>query len=328
MTQAAETLTPHLAAGRLALSDTLRYAMQMADALRRAHDEGYCHGALTPDSFALTPAGAQLLPAQQGAADALTPYTAPERLKGQTPDVRTDIFGFGAVLYEMLTGRPPFNGDQPETLAESLANATPPPIGDAALDRLVSNCLIKDPGGRWQRIQEVQMELKMLAFSANRARAAAAPRQPDPSLAAELHGVESRLSSRLAPQEEAIADLRRVATEHSSGLQATSQALGVIQAQLVSLEGQLAVAQHHAEHAGKLATENTETARRETAALQVSLTGELHALELTVKSHTAAIESIRGAMARTDDFMERVVEALESLQTMVLEQVNSPAGRA
>ena len=62
--------------------------------------------------------------------------------------------------------------------------------------------------------------------------------------------------------------------------------------------------------------------------MQVSLTGELHAIELTVKSHTTTIESIRGAMARTDDFMERVVEALESLQTMVLEQVNSPAGRA
>jgi hypothetical protein len=324
MTQAAETLTPHLAAGRLALSDTLRYAMQMADALRRAHEEGYCHGAVTPDSFAPTPEGVQLLPAKPGAAEALTPYTAPERLKGQAADVRTDIFGFGAVLYEMLTGRPPFEGEQSETLAESIAGAVPPPIGDAALDRLVANCLVKDPGGRWQRVQQVQMELKMLAFSANRARATAAPRQPDPGLAAELRGVESKLSSRLEPQEEAVAELRRVAIEHSSGLEATAQALGVIQAQLVSLEGQLAVAQHHAEQAGKLATENTEAARRETAGLQVSLAGELRALELTVKSHTAAIESIRGAMARTDDFMERVVEALESLQTMVLDQVNSP----
>jgi len=328
MTQDAQTLTQHLAAGRLALPDTLRYAMQMADALRRAHDGGYCHGAVTPDSFALTPTGVQLLPAQPGATEVLNPYTAPERLKGQAPDARTDIFGFGAVLYEMLTGRPPFHCDQPEALAESITNTAPPPIGDAALDRLVSNCLIKDPGGRWQRVQQVQMELKMLAFSANRARATAAPRQPDPALAAELHGVETRLSSRLAPQEEAVADLRRVATEHSTGLAATSQALGVIQAQLVSLEGQLAVAQHHAEHAGKLATENSEAARRETAGLQASLGSELHALELTVKSHTAAIESIRGAMARTDDFMERVVEALESLQTMVLDQANAPAEHA
>jgi stress-induced morphogen len=325
MTQDAQTLTQCLAAGRLSLPDSLRYAMQMADALRRTHEEGHFHGAVTPDSFLLTAAGVRLVPAPPGASEALTPYTAPERLKGQAPDARTDIFGFGAVLYEMLTGRAPFDGERPEALAESIATATPPPIGDAALHRLVFNCLVKDPGGRWQRIQQVQMELKILSFSANRARVAGAARQPDPALAAELRQVESRLSSRLEPQETAMADLRRLAAEHSSGLQTSFQALGAMQAQLVSLEGQLAATRERAERAEKCANEITEGARHETAALQVSLAGELHALELTVKEHTAAIESIRGAMARTDDFMERVVEALESLQTMVLEQVHAPA---
>jgi hypothetical protein len=289
--------------------------MQMADALRRIHEGGHCHGALTPSSFTFTATGAQLIPVQPGAANALTPYTAPERLLGQNPDARTDIFGFGAVLYEMLTGFPPFSGEQAETLAQAIATATPPPIGDVALDRLVSNCLVKEPGSRWQRIQKVQMELKILAFSANRARAAGAARPPDPALLAELRQAESRLSSRLEPQEEAIADLRRLAAEHSSGSELTSRALRAMQAELVSVEGQLAAVRERVEHAGQFAPE--------TGGLQVSVAGEIQALELTVKGHTSAIESIRGAMARTDDFLERIVEALESLQTMVLDQVHS-----
>ena len=323
MTQDVQTLSQRLAAGRLPLSDTLRYALQIADALRHMHEEGYCHGAVTPDAVALTPHGVQLVPAQPGAAEALTPYTAPERLKGQPPDARTDIFAFGALLYEMLTGRQAFEGADSEALAESIANSAPPPVGDTALDRLVLNCLAKDPAGRWQRIQQVHMEIKILNFSAARAHAAATLRQPDAALQAEMRLLESRLTARLGQHEEAMDGLRHGAEEQSAALATASQTVTSLREQIVSLESQVAATRERAERAEKAAGETNEGTRREAAGLQVSVAGELHALELTVKAHAAAIESIRGAMARTDDFMERVVEALESLQTMVLEQAHA-----
>ena len=182
MTQDSQTLAQRLAAGHLPVSDALRYATQIADSLRGAHEDGYCHGAVTTDAVILTDTGAELVPAQPGAAEALTPYTAPERLKGHGPDVRTDIFAFGAVLYEMLTGRRAFEGADPETLAAAIENSIPPSLGDTALDRLVFNCLAKDPAARWQRVQQLHMELRILTFSANRARAASLPRTPNPAL--------------------------------------------------------------------------------------------------------------------------------------------------
>jgi eukaryotic-like serine/threonine-protein kinase len=328
MTQDSQTLTQRIAAGRLPLADTLRYGLKLAEALRHMHDEGYCHGALTPDSVMLTPAGVELVPALPGAAEALTPYTAPERLKGQGPDTRTDIFAFGAILYEMLTGRHAFEGAESEALAESIANLTPPPIGNAPLDRLISNCLIKDPSGRWQRIQQIHMEIKILNFSASRAQAAATLRPPDALLQAELRRTQSRVTAQLEQHGEAMDALRQMAAQQSSALNQASETLGAVQMQVVSLEGKVAAAGERAQRAEQTASQIDEGARREAASLQVSLAGELHALELTVKGHAAAIDSMRGAMARTDDFMERVVEALESLQTMVLEQTRTPVEQA
>jgi predicted nucleic acid-binding Zn-ribbon protein len=114
-----------------------------------------------------------------------------------------------------------------------------------------------------------------------------------------------------------MADLRREAAEHSGTLHMASETLGAIQAQFISLEGHLAATREQAQRAEQAAT----------IGLQGTVAGELHALESTVKGHAAAIESIRGAMARTDDFMERVVEALESLQTMVLDQAHAPTSQ-
>lgn len=205
MTTELETLTHHLSSGRLPMAEALREAMQIVDALRHAHEEGYCHGGLTPESVVFNGTSVELLPAHPGAAEALTPYTAPERLKGQAPDARTDIFACGAILYEMFSGHQAFEGDDAEALADAIENSTPSPIGDTGLDRVIFNCLVKEPANRWQRVQQVQMELKILAFSANRARTANAPKQPNP----EVRQLELRITSRLDQQAHEIGELKQ-----------------------------------------------------------------------------------------------------------------------
>ena len=99
-----QTLRQRLAAGRMPLNDVLRCGSQIIDSLRHAHEEGCCHGALTPDSVILSAMGVELIPAGAGADGQITAYTAPELLSGQAPDARSDIFSLGAVLYEMFTG--------------------------------------------------------------------------------------------------------------------------------------------------------------------------------------------------------------------------------
>jgi serine/threonine protein kinase len=127
-----QTLTQRLAAGRMPLNDVLRCGSQVIDCLRHAHEEGCCHGALTPDSVILSAMGVELIPAESPADRQITAYTAPELLSGQDPDGRSDIFSLGAVLYEMFTGRRAFPGETADEIAASLESSVPEPIGDTA----------------------------------------------------------------------------------------------------------------------------------------------------------------------------------------------------
>ena len=79
--------------------------MQLAESLSRLREAGRAHGAVTPANLALVAGGVELLPASQGSPAAITPYTAPEVVGGGAADARSDIFSFGAILFEMLTGR-------------------------------------------------------------------------------------------------------------------------------------------------------------------------------------------------------------------------------
>jgi serine/threonine protein kinase len=84
-----QTLRQRLAAGRMPLNDVLRCGSQIIDSLRHAHEEGCCHGALTPDSVILSAMGVELIPAGAGADGQITAYTAPELLSGPAPDARS-----------------------------------------------------------------------------------------------------------------------------------------------------------------------------------------------------------------------------------------------
>ena len=202
-----ETLADRLKKSGLPLDEALKIAMQIADALNSAHRHGIVHRDLKPGNVMLTKAGAKLLdfglakhtgPAIAGAGLSMLPttppnlteqgtilgtfqYMAPEQLEGHEADARTDIFAFGAVLFEMLTGKKAFEGKSQASLIGAIMHATPPSIATvlpptpAALDRLVRTCLAKDPDERWQSAGDVKRELQWTAERGSRSATEVAP---------------------------------------------------------------------------------------------------------------------------------------------------------
>jgi len=189
-----ETLADRLLKGPLPLEQTLRYGMQIADALDKAHRQGIVHRDLKPGNVMLTKSGVKLLdfglakavaPASQQSSLTALPtqhaltqegtilgtfqYMAPEQLEGREADARTDIFALGTLLYEMSTGKKAFSGATQASLISSILRDDPQPISQVqpisppALDRIVKTCIAKDPEDRWQSAGDVGKELKWIA---------------------------------------------------------------------------------------------------------------------------------------------------------------------
>ena len=183
------TLAERLEKGALPQDQALRYGAQILDALDRAHRNGIVHRDLKPANVMITRDGAKLLdfglaklreasvPEQtvsmtlttEGSIVGTFQYMAPEQLEGKAADARTDIFAFGAVLYEMLTGRKAFAGKSQASLISSIMTSSPAPVSSVqpltppGLDRLVERCLRKDPEERWQSARDLAEELKWVA---------------------------------------------------------------------------------------------------------------------------------------------------------------------
>jgi hypothetical protein len=299
-----QTLSQRLTLGKLPAPEALRYAMQLGEALRRIHEDGHAHGAVSPQVVNLEGGTVQLLPGDSAGTEVLAPYLAPERLQGRGPDACSDIFSFGALLYEMLTARPAFKGWSREVL--------PPRIGHEGFDRLVSTCLSREPSGRWQRMQQVAMELKLLAASDRRSETNPALRQEQikAALRNELRQVEARWSTLLEQQQQMLACVSGAAAEDRAKLDETYENLKAVCAQLASVDARLAAALERLTHAEDVAQATTES---------------IGGIDQSVKTQTDDTVGIRAAIARTEDLVERVVEAVEALQNMVLDQAGDDA---
>ncbi len=214
-----ETVAERLAhRGALDPNEALKIAIDICDALDKAHRSGIVHRDLKPANVMLTKAGAKLLdfglakkaaPAVATTASSMLPttppnltaqgtilgtfqYMAPEQVEGLEADARTDIFAFGAVLFEMLTGKKAFEGRSQASLIAAILKHEPPsivsvqPLTPLALDRVVRKCLAKDPDARWQSARDLEDELKWIAEAPSETRASApsSPRRLAPARSA------------------------------------------------------------------------------------------------------------------------------------------------
>ena len=182
-----ETLAARLEKGAVPPAKALEYAAHIASALDKAHRAGIVHRDLKPANVILTPGGATLLDfglakALAGVAEAGTAwpreltgpgvvlgtaqYMAPEQIEGKEADARSDLFAFGAVLHEMLTGKKAFDGPSNAQLAAAILSSQPPRVSEleprtpAFLDYVVARCLEKDPDERWQTARDLLAELE------------------------------------------------------------------------------------------------------------------------------------------------------------------------
>ena len=201
-----QALAERLAKGTLPVDQVLKIGIEIAQALEKAHHQGIIHRDLKPANIMLTKAGAKLMDfglakpemalgskavetftpstptmnlasltaavsplTQKGSVVGTFQYMAPEVLQGAEADARSDLFSFGCVLYEMVTGRRAFEGKSQLSVFTSILEKDPEPITTSqphappALDRVIRACLAKDPADRFQSAHDVAMDLRWIA---------------------------------------------------------------------------------------------------------------------------------------------------------------------
>jgi len=190
-----ETLASRLSGGPLPIRDVVRFGIQIAEALDHAHRQGVIHRDLKPANIMLTTSGVKVLDFGLATLRAAAPlqmplegtptvkhpltserallgtiqYISPERLEGREADASSDLFAFGAVMYEMTTGRRPFDSPSPAGVIAAIMNSDPPrpsalrPDVPAPLEWLIQKALAKNPDARWQAAGDVVEVLRWIA---------------------------------------------------------------------------------------------------------------------------------------------------------------------
>lgn len=187
-----ETLRTCLLVGRLPRRKSIEYAVQIARGLAAAHDKGIVHRDLKPENIFIVRDGtvkildfglAKLIERPLGSMDATCSldsddgrvvgtlgYMSPEQVRGKSADARSDIFSFGAILYEMLTGQSAFRGDSTFDTLSAILSKDPPELAHSdaeispALNRIVRHCLEKFPDERFQSARDIAFDLNALSI--------------------------------------------------------------------------------------------------------------------------------------------------------------------
>jgi serine/threonine protein kinase/tetratricopeptide (TPR) repeat protein len=196
-----ETLAARIQREPLSLAESLDLAVQVADALSEAHSRGIIHRDIKPQNIMVTARGqvkvldfglAKVVKQQEafeseaetesllttpGLIVGTVPYMSPEQVKGKSLDARTDIFSFGSVLYEMITGHRPFAAESTAEIISAILTSEPPPLVSYStivpdeLQRITTQALAKDRERRYQSMRELALDLNSCRreYEANRA---------------------------------------------------------------------------------------------------------------------------------------------------------------
>jgi eukaryotic-like serine/threonine-protein kinase len=186
-----ESLSARLRNGKLTVTRAVDFARQIASGLAAAHAKGIIHRDIKPDNLFVTRDGrikildfglarmtvsvvtsdgaTRTAITEEGTITGTVPYMSPEQVRGKTVDRRSDIFSFGCVFYEMLSGQQPFRRDTPTDTMAAILKDEPPEISTVhgsfppALERIVQHCLEKDPDARFQSAQDVVFALETVS---------------------------------------------------------------------------------------------------------------------------------------------------------------------
>ncbi len=203
-----KTLDQRIGRWGLRVSDTLKYGVQIADALAKAHSAGIVHRDLKPsnimvnddgvvkildfglaklkemmqcDELASTATGEAAPVTEKGTIMGTVAYMSPEQADGKTVDGRSDIFSFGSMLYEMLTGRKAFQGDSRISTLSAILNKEPAPLSveiPRDLEKIVARCLRKNPDRRFQHMEDLKVALEELKEESDSGRLTSGVSQP------------------------------------------------------------------------------------------------------------------------------------------------------
>src|SRR5271155_1205781 len=206
-----ETLRERLRGGPIPVRKALDCALQFAHGLAAAHEKGIIHRDLKPENLFLTKDGrlkildfglAKLTQSEPGAQTSLATvshgteagmvlgtagYMSPEQVRGLALDTRSDIFSFGAILYEMLSGKRAFHGDTAADTMSSILKEDPPDLSETnrnvspALERIVQHCLEKRPEARFHSASDIAFDLEHLSGISSASTKVAPVEAPRPS---------------------------------------------------------------------------------------------------------------------------------------------------